>query len=140
MTAPPRTPTSSRALNASLWSAQVALAAVFAWAAYLKLATPLAEYAQMAPWAARAPEALVRLVGIAELAGALGVIAPAAARILPSLTPLAAAGLGLVMASAVVVQVSLGLSPMPAPVFGALAAFVAWGRWRGAPILPRGAR
>ena len=140
MTTTPRTSTGPKVLDAGLWSAQVALAAVFAWAAYLKLATPHAEYAQTAPWAALAPEALVTIVGILELAGALGVIAPAATRILPALTPLAAAGMALLMVPAIVIQVSLGLSPMPAPVFGALAAFVAWGRWRKAPIRPRGAR
>jgi len=45
----------------------------------------------MLPWVANAPEALVRFIGISELLGAAGLILPAALRIKPYLTPLAAA-------------------------------------------------
>jgi hypothetical protein len=48
-------------------------------------------------WTRALPPALVRFIGVSELAGALGLIMPAITRIKPRLTPLAAAGLVLVM-------------------------------------------
>jgi len=72
-------------------------------------------------------------------AGALGLILPAVTRIRPKLT--AAAGLGLV--TVMVLAAAFHLSRGEAQVLplnltlGALAAFVAWGRSRKAPILPR---
>jgi hypothetical protein len=74
-----------------------------------------------------------------ELAGALGLFLPAATRILPRLTPLAAVGLATMMALAV--PFHLVRSETVAIVFnlvlGSLAAFVAWGRGRRAPISAR---
>ena len=63
--------------------------------------------------------------------GALGLILPGLLRIRPGLTPLAAAGLVIIMIGATVVSLTIGpvamaLIPL---VAGLLAAFVAWGRW-----------
>jgi DoxX-like protein len=74
------------------------------------------------------------------LLGGLGFILPALLRIKPSLTPLAAAGLVVIMIGAVVLSFPKGPAAWVMPlVVGVLAAFVAYGRWRVAPILPKGA-
>jgi hypothetical protein len=81
------------------------------------------------------PGAFVRFIGVAEVLGAIGLILPGLLRIRPGLTPLAAAGLVVIMIGATAVtlvggDVALALVPL---VVGLLAAFVAYGRWRLAP-------
>lgn len=49
------------------------------------------------PWVKDVPRALVQVIGIAEILGALGLIMPAATGILVWLTPVAAIALGLLM-------------------------------------------
>lgn len=124
------------ALQASLWIAQVILFLAFGAAGYLKVARPITALARTMSWVADAPPALVRFVGVSELAGAVGVLVPAATRIEPWLTPLAAVGLLLVMLLAIPVHVKKGeLAQMGAPILlGLLAAFVAWGRFFVAPL------
>jgi putative oxidoreductase len=80
---------------------------------------------------------MVRFIGACELAGAVGLILPAATRIRPMLTPLAASGLVVVMLLAMAFHISRGEAAQALPInltLGALAAFVAWGRFRKAPI------
>jgi uncharacterized membrane protein YphA (DoxX/SURF4 family) len=120
-----------------LWVAQVLLAVGFGMAGAMKLATPYAELAQKMAWAQHTPEALVKFIGVVELAGAVGVILPAATRIQPFLTPLAAAGMVVIMVLAIGLHVSIGEVPAPNVVLGGIAALVAWGRWRKAPIASR---
>jgi len=81
----------------------------------------------------------VRFIGMAETLGAIGLVLPAATRIKPSLTPLAALGLTTVMVLAAITHVARGeafMIPVNG-VIGGLSAFVVWGRWRKAPIAPR---
>jgi len=131
----------SRVPGATLWVVQLLLAAVFFLVGYTHAAAPIEVAIQRAPWVASLPVLLVRFIGVAELAGAIGLLLPAATRIRPMLTPLAAAGLATMMvlavpfhqlrgeASAVVLNV----------VLGSLAVFVALGRARWAPIASRSA-
>jgi putative oxidoreductase len=125
-----------RGLRIALWSAQIALAIVFALAGGMKVSTPAAELAKMAPGF---PLALLRFIGIAELAGSIGIILPALTRIVPVLTPLASSGFVIVMASAAVLHLVRGeLGELAVVVvLGALACFVAWGRFKRAPIARR---
>jgi putative oxidoreductase len=123
-----------------LWVAQVLLALVFGAAGVMKLTTPLADLGAMMNWVTVSPEALVRFIGFAELAGALGMILPALTRILPFLTPLAAAGFAVIQVLAIGTHASLGETGSTLPmnlVLLALALFVGWGRWKKAPIAPR---
>ena len=78
-------------------------------------------------------------IGVAELLAAAGLILPAATRILPWLTPLAAAGLMIVMAGAAVSNLSSGeTAPAIANVvIFALITFVAYMRRKVYPITPR---
>ena len=127
-------------MSASLWVVQVLLAAAFGMAGVMKTTLPIPELtANGVAWAADLPVALVRFIGACELTGAIGVILPAATRIRPSLTPLAAAGLATIMALAMVFHLfreEAGALPFNLGL-GALAAFVAWGRTSKAPIAPR---
>src|SRR5215203_4193297 len=91
----------SRALHLSLWVAQLLLAAAFLLVGYIHALAPIAVAVARAPWVASIPVALVRFIGIAELAGALGLLLPAATRIQPKLAPLAAAGLATMMVLAI---------------------------------------
>jgi hypothetical protein len=52
------------------------------------------------PWVEDFPAGTVRLIGVMELLGAIGLVLPAALGIAPLLTPMAAAGLAIVMALA----------------------------------------
>jgi uncharacterized membrane protein YphA (DoxX/SURF4 family) len=132
-------PQPSRALPIGLWLVQALLALAFGLAGVMKLTSPIAELAQKLVWAGAVPAALVRVIGASELAGAIGLVLPAATRVRPMLTPLAGAGLVVVMALAAIFHVSRGeLQALPINLtLGAMAAFVAWGRSRGAPITPR---
>ena len=132
----PRAAATGRGLRIALWSAQIVLAIVFALAGGMKVSTPAAELAKMAPGF---PLALLRFIGIAELAGAIGIILPALTRIAPVLTPLASSGFVIVMASAGVLHLVRGQFGELAVVvvLGALAYFVAWGRFKRAPIARR---
>lgn len=130
---------SSRGLHIGLWVAQVLLAIAFAMAGVMKLVTPAVELAKTTGALVPSVE-MVRFIGVAELAGALGLILPALTRIRPGLTPLAAAALAVVMVLATGYHAIRGeFASLPATiVLGALAIFVAWGRTQKAPISPRG--
>lgn len=128
-----------KGLHIGLWVAQGLLALAFGLAGLMHATRPIAQMAAMAPWTGALPEALVRFIGVMEVAGALGLLLPALTRIRPALTTWAAAGLATVMALAAVVHIARG-EPQVLPVnlvLGGLAALIAWGRSRRAPIAPR---
>lgn len=118
-------------LNRVLWSVQGLLAVVFLCAGGMKLALPIE--AMTTPVALPAP--FLRFLGVVEVLGAVGLILPGLLRIRTGLTPLAAAGLVIVMTGATVITmlggpIAPGLVPL---VVGLLCAAVAYGRWRPAP-------
>ena len=119
-------------MTLALWIVQVLLALLFVFAGGIKLVLPLDQLAGPFPL----PGPFLRFIGAAELLGGLGLILPAALRIRPGLTPLAAAGLVIIMIGATVITL-LGREFGGAAisfVVGVLAVFVAYGRWRLAPI------
>ena len=129
----------SKALHITLWIAQVLLAAMFLMAGLMKLSQPIEKLAQSLPWAAQVPEALVRFIGVAEFLGAVGLILPSLLRIQPKLTPIAAIGLALVQIFAIAFHLSRGETGVIGMNFVliAIAAFIAWGRFKKAPIAPK---
>lgn len=133
--APPRRST----LSIVLWVVQVLLALLFVWAGGFKLVAPLEQLAGP-PGSVVLPGAFLRFIGVVELLGGLGLILPSLLRIRPGLTPLAAAGLVIIMIGAVGITLAggfgVGMALVPA-VVGLLAGFVAYGRWRLAPIRSR---
>ena len=118
----------SRKASILLWTIQVLLAALFLFAGGMKLVTPIAAMAQQMGL----PGPFLRFIGLAEVLGALGLILPGLLRIRPRLTPLAAAGLVIIMTGAVGITIATaGVAEAVVPgVVGVLAASVAIGRWR----------
>jgi hypothetical protein len=115
----------------ALWIVQGLLALLFLFAGGMKLVQPIEALTEQMPL----PGLFVRFIGVAEVLGAIGLILPGLLRIRPGLTPLAAAGLVIIMIGATVLtlasgEVVLALIPL---VVGLLLAFVAYGRWRLAP-------
>jgi len=129
----------SKALNIILWVLQVLLAAMFGMAGLTKLSQPADALTAMLPWVADVPLSLVRFIGLSELLGAVGLLLPALLRIKPALTALAAAGITVIMIAAAVFHASRGeITAVPVNlVIGTLAAVVAWGRAKKAPIQAR---
>ena len=118
----------------ALWGLQVLLGLLFIFAGGSKLVMPIEEMTREVAM----PGWFLRGIGVCELRGGLGLILPGLFRIRTGLTPLAAAGLVIVMIGATVVTVmtmGVGMALVPF-VVGVLAAFVAYARWRVAP-LPR---
>jgi uncharacterized membrane protein YphA (DoxX/SURF4 family) len=119
-----------------LWIVQVLLALLFLFAGGMKLVISPDVLASMgSPNQILLPGWFVRFIGVVEVLGALGLLLPGLLRIKPWLTPLAAAGLVVVMIGATALNVAAdgvaaGVVPL---VAGLLAAFVAYGRWRLAP-------
>ncbi len=136
---PSARPRPNRGWYLSLWGVQVILAAAFGMAGFAKLFQPQAQLAAQMGWPGDVPWLLLRFIGLAELTAAVGLILPAATRIRPILTPLAATGLLAIMVLAFLFHLPRGeyaALPLNA-AFGALAAFVAWGRFFKAPIRGR---
>ncbi|MGD0435231.1 MAG: DoxX family protein [Bryobacteraceae bacterium] len=118
-------------MNRALWIAQVLLALLFLFAGGAKLVVPVAEMAKQVGL----PGMFLRFVGVVEVLGAIGLILPGLLGIRPGLTPLAAAGLVVIMIGATVITLQLG--PVPPALFpfatGLLLVFVAYGRWQVTP-------
>jgi len=92
-------------MNILLWIFQILLAFAFIYHGWLMLALPKpTEQAQLA-YIQAIPSGLRWFTGIAESLGGVGLILPGLTGILPWLTPLAALGLVLVMAGAVVFHI-----------------------------------
>ncbi|MCP2314859.1 DoxX-like family protein [Nocardia amikacinitolerans] len=84
-----------------LWILQGVLAALFVAAGILKSTQPRDKLISQLPWVSDVPTPVVRLIGVAELAGGLGMILPGAFDTATVLTPLAATGVAVIMILAV---------------------------------------
>lgn len=117
-------------MNRALWLVQGLLAVVFLFAGAMKLVVPYETMSAQMPVAL--PAAFLVFIGTVEVLGALGLILPGLLRIRPGLTPLAAAGLAVVMIGATgLTLATLGVASALTPLaVGLLAAFVADGRRR----------
>lgn len=92
-----------------LWILQGLLFAVFMVTGITKLTQPRLKMADgFMSWAANVSDAQFRSIGALEVLGALGVILPAALRIAPVLTPLAATGLAVMMVGATLTHLRQG--------------------------------
>lgn len=122
-------------MNVALWIVQGLLAALFVFSGGMKLVLPIEKMTD--PVAL--PGLFLRFIGVCELLGGIGLVLPSLLRIRPGLTPLAAAGLIVIMIGATVITLAyIGIASALIPlVVGILAAFVAYGRSRLAPIRPK---
>ena len=122
-------------MNRALWIVQILLALLFLFSGGAKFVMPVDQLTQGLP-AAIATAGFMRFIGACEVLGGLGLILPGLLRIQKGLTPLAAAGLTIIVIGATVVTIMAGMiatAALPA-VTTFLAAFVAYGRWRLAPL------
>lgn len=124
-----------------LWIIQILLALLFVFAGGSKLVMSIEVMQDLARQSGQTPlpGMLLRFIGLSELLGGLGLVLPALFRIRPGLTPLAAAGLLIIMIGATVITLSSGtvataLFPL---IVCLLLLFVLYGRLRLAPIAPR---
>ena len=118
-------------MNIALWIVQVLLAALFVFAGGMKLAMPIAELTKETGMSA----GFIRFISIAEVLGGLGLLLPSLLRIKTGLTPLAAAGLIVIMVGAVAMSLKQGVVVALIPFVTLLAlAFVAYGRSRLVPL------
>ena len=126
-------------MNIVLWIIQVLLALLFLFAGGMKLILPIDVLTSMGPPnQVQLPGLFIKFIGVCEVLGALGLILPGLFRVKTWLTPLAAAGLVIIMIGAVAVSLKLGIGAAVFPfVVGLLLAFVAYGRWRLAPLSQR---
>lgn len=117
-------------MNVVLWILQVLVALAFLMHG-LGMLKPTPEARPGMSYIQDLPPGLRRFIGVVEILGAIGLILPPLVNVLPILTPIAAAGLGIVMVLAAIYHVprreypNIGLNL----VLGALALFVAYGRF-----------
>jgi uncharacterized membrane protein YphA (DoxX/SURF4 family) len=119
-------------MNLALWIVAIVLAVAFAGSGLMKQFVPKDKLVTSGQgWAQDFSPTSIRLIGLAEILGAIGLVLPAAVHIAPTLVPLAAVGLALVMVCAVVVHARRKETMNIAAnvVLIALAVFVAWGRF-----------
>lgn len=114
-----------------LWILQGVLAVMFAMSGMMKTFLPREKLTGILPWVGDFATGTVRFIGVAEFAGALGLILPAVTGIAPILTPVAAAALAIVMVSTVVVHARRKEPSAIAvnAVLLMLCLIVAWGRF-----------
>jgi hypothetical protein len=121
-------------MKKTLWTIQILLALLFLFAGGAKFVIPMDQITQGMP-AALANGSLIHFIGVCEVLGGLGLVLPGLLKVKPGLTPLAASGLVIIMIGATVISVPQGVAMALLPLLtGILAAFVAYGRWRLAPL------
>jgi len=124
-------------LNAFLWFIQFFLAAQYLFHGWLFISPPPAMVEAMAGMGLHV--SFRQFIGIAEVVAAIGLVLPGLTRILPSLTPLAALGLTVVMISATIFHISRNEIPSAASTVNllVLVALTAYLRWKVVPVRSR---
>jgi len=111
-------------MNTLLWIGLGLLAALFGITGAIKLIVPREHLPSRMHWASSWPRWRIRLLGLAEIAGALGLVLPGVTGLAPMLTPVAAICLALLMVGAAHTHVRLHESAVPAAVVGLLCLFI----------------
>jgi uncharacterized membrane protein YphA (DoxX/SURF4 family) len=126
-------------LNVGLWAAQILLGLAFCLFGFMKLTSPIGELSQNMLWTGQLPVEFVRTVGVIDILGGVGVILPAATRILPWLTVWAALGCTVLQVFAICFHSYRGeFQVLPLNfILLPLAAFILWGRSRKVPLESR---
>ena len=123
-------------MGSILGTVQGLLAGMFLMAGIMKLVRSKAQLAEKMAWVESFEPGTIRLIASLEILGALGLFLPLITGLLPVLTPLAALGLVIIMAGAVVTHAKRGEYPMLGltGVLMLMAAFVAYGRFQLVPL------
>jgi hypothetical protein len=117
-------------MTIALWVAQGFAALVLLFTGALKVVTPKEKLVEKMHWAASWPPGRITRLGLAEVAGALGLVLPAALHLAPVLTPIAALCLAVLMLGAVQTHRRLHESFVPALVLALICVAIAAGRFR----------
>jgi uncharacterized membrane protein len=122
-------------MDVVLWIVQVILALLFLRLGVTHAMRP-ESMRERIPWMWAVPREGMLVIGILDILGGIGLILPAATRVLPWLTPLGALCLAILMVFAIVFHARRGELPNIAlnAILGLLAAFVAWGRFVAFPF------
>ena len=118
-------------MGIALWVVQVLLALAFVVSGATKLSQPKEKLLKNMAWVEDFSQGSVRIIGVPEVLGAIGIVVPALTGIVPSLTPLAALGLVLTMIGAALTHLrraEYSVITVPAALL-ILVAFVAYGRF-----------
>ena len=125
-------------MNIAVWIVQGILAFVFFMAGFMKISQPKETLIEKGMgYAEDFSAGQLRMIGILEVSGAIGLILPALTGILPILTPIAAVGLILTMTGAAFTHARRGgeiQMLVTNIVLLALAFFVAYGRFLVVPL------
>jgi hypothetical protein len=121
-------------MNIALWVVQGLLALVMVLTGALKVVQPREKLAEKFHWAKTWTDANVKLLGLAEVLGGVGLIVPGVTGILPVLTPVAAVCLAILMAGATKTHRDLGEPTVPTIILTALCLAVAVGRFALVPL------
>jgi uncharacterized membrane protein YphA (DoxX/SURF4 family) len=118
-------------MNIALWIIGELLAVAFLASGAMKLTQPKEKLASRFGWAEDFSAGTVKAIGALEILAAVGLILPAALDIAPVLVPLAAVGLVVLMAGAIITHLRRHESQVIASPMAllALAVLVAWGRF-----------
>lgn len=120
-------------LNRALWivAGLLAIELLFSSAKIVVPKEKLAAKGAATKWAEDFSQGALRIIGVLELLGAVGLILPAAVGIAPVLVPLAATGAAFLFIGAVVVRLRRGekATILIDLISLAMAVFVAWGRF-----------
>ncbi len=116
-------------MQTALWIAYGLLAFAMLGAGGFKLATPRIQLMERMKWANTWSDGAVKLLGLAEVLGGIGLIVPEATGILPILSPIAAVCLAVLMSGAVKTHLDLKESPAAPGTLALLGLFVALGRF-----------
>jgi hypothetical protein len=114
-----------------VWVATALLVVAYGMAGVMKAIRPIPDLGKMIPWVPDVSAGLVRFVGVAEIAGALGLFVPVLTGILVWLTPLAALGLSIIQVLAIGFHAQRNEVAKSLPVnlvLLALSLFVLWAR------------
>jgi uncharacterized membrane protein YphA (DoxX/SURF4 family) len=114
-------------MNVVIWVVQGLLAFVFLFSGGMKVTQPDEKLVEKMNWIKTWPKGSSTFIGAVEVLAAIGLILPAATKIAPVLTPIAASGLVVVMIGAAVTHIRAkepsGVATTT--VLGLLALFVA---------------
>ncbi|MFG1605993.1 DoxX family protein [Actinoplanes sp. NPDC049265] len=119
-------------MNVVLWVIAAVLAVAFAGSGLMKIVRPKEQLkATGMGWVDGYSDGTVKLIGLVDVLGGLGLVLPALVGIAPILVPIAAVGLVILMIGAIVTHGRRGETPMVIGnlVLLILAAVVAWGRF-----------
>jgi DoxX-like family len=117
-------------MNIGLWIVQGLLAFAYVAAGLFKISTPRLKLAEKGMgWTKDFSDTQVKLIGLAELVGAVGLVAPWASGIAPVLTPVAASCLVVIMGGALATHLRRKETVVPPLILGLLSLAVALGRF-----------